>query len=37
MTRQSAWSLTEEERKLTKDGIRALQNAIDALSVQILA
>jgi hypothetical protein len=35
--RQSAWDLTEEERSRTKKGIKALEAAKDALSVQIYA
>jgi len=35
--RQSAWDLTEDERARTKKGIKALEAAKDALSVQIYA
>lgn len=35
--RQSSWTLTDEERKHTKEGIKALEAAKDALSVQIYA
>jgi hypothetical protein len=35
--RQSAWELTTFEREQSKKGIKALQAAVDALSVQIYA
>lgn len=35
--RQSYWGLTEEERKQTREGIKALEAARDALSVQVYA
>ena len=35
--RQSSWKLTDEERKHTRKGIKALEAARDALSVQIYA
>jgi hypothetical protein len=35
--RQSSWQLTELEQKKSKQGIEALQAAVDALSVQIYA
>jgi hypothetical protein len=35
--RQSAWDLTEDERARTKKGIKALEAAKDALSIQIYA
>jgi hypothetical protein len=35
--RQSAWELTTSEREQSKKGIKALQAAVDALSVQIYA
>lgn len=35
--RQSSWDLTPNERERTKKGIKALEAAKDALSVQIYA
>lgn len=35
--RQSSWKLTDEERIQTREGIKALEAAKDALSVQIYA
>lgn len=37
MVRQSAWQLNEEEKKMTKDGIKALQAAIETMNVQVFA
>lgn len=37
MVRQSAWQLSRDEQQRTKEGIKALQAAIDTMSLQVLA
>ena len=37
MVRQSAWQLSDDERKLTQEGIKALQAAIETMAIQVFA
>ena len=37
MVRQSSWDLSEIEKKKTKEGITALQAAIESLDIQVYA
>lgn len=37
MVRQSAWQLSDDERKLTQEGIKALRAAIELMDIQVFA